>query len=325
MDSNLTINSGKITMTGPQDDPTEFKAELEVGPLGCEVVATAKDGLVRALFEAVLESFIANGGKNYLEYTAIQSGGEEFRILVQNGGAETPAQQNTRLRAELEAAKRERVQLETLIVNAHFKAFGPPRNYEYTDPASALDLLVADIAATQHERDGLAAANQGLREALEAVKERCNSAGEGAAHGAYEDIREHVPEDMRWCVEQIDAALTAPAPEALERLKWVATQEESRRWVDMIRALDPENLCDFIDELGAEEYLAEWLKAVKEDAKVAALEEFATTEPILEGDPPESVVPYFADKDAAVACLRSAVRATLANALKKAAELRGQR
>ncbi len=98
--SEQIIQSGKFTVTGPPDDPTEFKAEIEVGPGGAEITATAKDGLIRAMFESLLESFKAHGGENYVEY-CVKSGGEAFRILLQRDKGETPAQQNTRLRAEI--------------------------------------------------------------------------------------------------------------------------------------------------------------------------------------------------------------------------------
>lgn len=86
----------------------------------------------------------------------------------------------------------------------------------------------AEAKALKDQRDELLKSEAALREALNAVKERCNSAGEGAAYGAYEDIREHIPEDMRWCVERIDAALATPAPEVLERVKREAQAEAYR-------------------------------------------------------------------------------------------------
>lgn len=58
------------------------------------------------------------------------------------------------LEAKWNTAREQRNQLEALIVDAHFRAFGA-RHYAYVDPRSACDLLVADIAATQHERDAL--------------------------------------------------------------------------------------------------------------------------------------------------------------------------
>lgn len=38
-------------------------------------------------------------------------------------------------------------------------------------------------------------------------------------------------------------------------------REESNRWVDIIRGIDPEALCDFHDEHGSQEYLKAWLDA----------------------------------------------------------------
>lgn len=47
----------------------------------------------------------------------------------------------------------------------------------------------------------------------------------------------------------------------LEREKAKAVADESRHWVDIIRRLDPENLCDYFDGLGNEEHLRQWLAA----------------------------------------------------------------
>jgi len=79
------------------------------------------------------------------------------------------------LRASLAAAEERAGMLETLIVDAHFRAFGQ-RRYAYVDPRSACDLLVADITTTQAERDAaiaqrddLAATVAGLRGAIETL------------------------------------------------------------------------------------------------------------------------------------------------------------
>ena len=45
-------------------------------------------------------------------------------------------------------------------------------------------------------------------------------------------------------------------------------EEESNRIVSIIRLLDPEHLCDFFDDMGAEEYLQQWLAA--RDARLKA-------------------------------------------------------
>ncbi len=47
----------------------------------------------------------------------------------------------------------------------------------------------------------------------------------------------------------------------LEGEKARAVADESRHWVDIIRRLDPENLCDYFDGLGNEEQLRQWLAA----------------------------------------------------------------
>lgn len=67
------------------------------------------------------------------------------------------------LRAELAAAKERAKALETAVFDAHFRAFAS-RHYEYVGPGTTLDLLVADIRATQHERTALAAHVERLRE-----------------------------------------------------------------------------------------------------------------------------------------------------------------
>ena len=69
-----------------------------------------------------------------------------------------------RLRAELAAAKERAKALVTVVFDAHVRAFGS-RHYEYVDPQTTLDLLVADVGATQHERDRFAADNARLRKA----------------------------------------------------------------------------------------------------------------------------------------------------------------
>lgn len=75
----------------------------------------------------------------------------------------------TAIRSELAAAKEQRWQLESLIVDAHFRAFGA-RHYAYVDPKSACDLLVADIAATQHEREKAEAENAALKAHVERLR-----------------------------------------------------------------------------------------------------------------------------------------------------------
>ncbi len=75
----------------------------------------------------------------------------------------------TAIRSELAAAKEQRWQLESLIVDAHFRAFGA-RHYAYVDPKSACDLLVADIAATQHEREKSEAENAALKAHVERLR-----------------------------------------------------------------------------------------------------------------------------------------------------------
>jgi hypothetical protein len=43
--------------------------------------------------------------------------------------------------------------------------------------------------------------------ALETIRDRCRSAGQGAAYGELKDIREYVPDDMRQCDDVATAAL----------------------------------------------------------------------------------------------------------------------
>ncbi len=50
---------------------------------------------------------------------------------------------------------------------------------------------------------------------------------------------------------------------------------ESRRWVGIIRRLDPYRLCDFIDDIGAEEYLRQWLAAHDCNVRAKALRDAA--------------------------------------------------
>lgn len=116
------------------------------------------------------------------------------------------------------------------------------------------------------------------------------------------------------------AALNNPATtEALERVRMEAERKESDRWISLLRSIDSERLCDVHDSPGMEDYLRAWLRGVKADA----LEEWAVAEEILDGEPPEDVIAYFRDKQAAMECLRAAVRSTLKSAKRKAAELRG--
>lgn len=60
-----------------------------------------------------------------------------------------------RLTQERDEALRHAQEIEGCVANAHFLAFGPPRNYEYVDWRTTADLLVADISTTQAERDQL--------------------------------------------------------------------------------------------------------------------------------------------------------------------------
>jgi hypothetical protein len=111
----------------------------------------------------------------------------------------------------------------------------------------------ADLMA---ERDALAAQNERLRAALEAIhKGACLTA---------QDSRSR--EDDRYCIADVmmtarDAlALTPPA--ALEELRRRLTEEESNRWITALRTLDL-GLCDFIDEGDIESYMAAWLEELR--------------------------------------------------------------
>lgn len=81
---------------------------------------------------------------------------------------ETRDTEITALRAELAAAKERAKALETAVFDAHFRAFAS-RHYEYVGPGTTLDLLVADIGATQHERTALAAHVERLERALDPI------------------------------------------------------------------------------------------------------------------------------------------------------------
>ena len=96
-------------------------------------------------------------------------------VIVNAGQLERLLTERDTLRAELAAAKEQSWQLEALIVDAHFRAFGA-RHYAYVDPKSACDLLVADIAATQHERDKAEAENDALKAHVERLRGAINTA-----------------------------------------------------------------------------------------------------------------------------------------------------
>lgn len=73
------------------------------------------------------------------------------------------------LRAEVERLRGERGSLETLIVDAHFRAFGS-RHYAYVDPRSACDLLVA-ATSDEHDRRIKAEALRATAKELESLRD----------------------------------------------------------------------------------------------------------------------------------------------------------
>lgn len=90
------------------------------------VTVEASSGVVRGLAEILLHILEQDGGENYCEYRlglpAGQSvkGVEEVIVLVQKGGAETPASQNIRLKqriAELEAHLGDLMMAAALLLN----------------------------------------------------------------------------------------------------------------------------------------------------------------------------------------------------------------
>jgi hypothetical protein len=133
----------------------------------------------------------------------------------------------------------------------------------------------------------LAAERDELRDQLAAAQAMAEERGRalGGLHKASFDLRcvtalpfEMRVSDYQKAVEVLqhnlltaEAALTTTPTEALDREREKATHAESRRWVDIIRRLDPKHLCDFIDELGAEEYLREWFDRAKREAAAEEL------------------------------------------------------
>lgn len=115
-----------------------------------------------------------------------------------------------RLRAELEAAVKDRASLATLIFNAHVRAFGS-RHYEYVDPATTCDLLVADILATQHERDSATARAEAAEAALAELREVGRAVVDRWDSPKWKD-QPHTAEFINKLRAAIDAARKEPKP-----------------------------------------------------------------------------------------------------------------
>jgi len=147
----------------------------------------------------------------------------------------------TAIRSELAAAKEQRWQLESLIVDAHFRAFGA-RHYAYVDPKSACDLLVADIAATQHEREKAEAENAALKAHVERLR------------GAIADMRERTNHPI--CI----SVLSATPAQSLSKLR----AETLLRFRDHVR-----NIHSATNEVSSECWNAA-LKAIIGEAETMA-------------------------------------------------------
>jgi len=121
------------------------------------------------------------------------------------------------LRAENERLRVKRDWLESLIVDAHYRAFGQ-RHYAYVDPRTACDLLVADITTTQWERDEAQALVGELRGKLESAR---------AAHAEW---AKHTGQIDSEAYRIITAALTTTGPQALGRLRAEVLLEAANKY-----------------------------------------------------------------------------------------------
>lgn len=172
----------------------------------CEAITAERDHL-RAKLEALADTYAASAdvsGKRIAELEAIAA-----------------------------AAQKSRGELESLITDAHFKAFGS-RQYAYVDCRSACDLLVAEIAATQHERDSaiakLSAAetqsriDRQLAETLEAraLADAVRIAEFEAALAEERRCRQDSDSKLMGYDDRLNAAAYELAQER-ERLDWIAT------------------------------------------------------------------------------------------------------
>jgi len=113
----MKLTSGKVSFT---DDEGPFPTEgtIEVGPNSTEITMSIPREMMNTFMIGLVEWFIANGGENYIEQHLHSAEHGAFTVLVQKYRAETPAQQNTRLRAELAAARKDSARLAWIILTS---------------------------------------------------------------------------------------------------------------------------------------------------------------------------------------------------------------
>lgn len=136
----------------------------------------------------------------------------------------------------------------------------------------ALPKVTVELDQVKRERDEAVATAAGIQEkTFEFLDRLINCHIDYCDHGSGNPgiclrlVRESEWEDLR-------TALSTPPSAHLERIQREAKQAESRRFIDILRALDPEHLCDVFDDIGIEKYLGDWLDGVKKKAAADVLE-----------------------------------------------------
>ena len=168
------------------------------------------------------------------------------------------AAERDQLRAENERLRVDRNTLDGYITDAHYRAFGS-RHYAYVDPQSACDLLVADITATQHERDlatARAEAAERERDEAQAHSDDLRGALGVVLRSAFPHPVEHPTMTEAWKVGE--AAIARTPAESLGRLKAGVYREaaqrildDPRRWPTVISNHITHDLCAEADRLEA--------------------------------------------------------------------------
>ncbi|MEN6604282.1 MAG: hypothetical protein ABFD86_17865, partial [Bryobacteraceae bacterium] len=138
-----------------------------------------------------------------------------------------------------------------------------------------LGMMKLMIAAREREA-GLLALVERLRGFAEKIDKKLldlqNEDVEGVDDSDVADGWFEASKDMTvWCRE----ALSLTPPAALEALRARLTAEEGGRWVAALRKAVPEDRVQYMDGESAEEFLVDWLEALRRREREEALREAA--------------------------------------------------